>query len=560
MTTKPKQLPAYQPNETESYQLVPASESEDILIEAHPPAHITAAAYYTPEKRIGDFGLRGWLRTAQILWFFVMFALPLLIEWFAEIDLTEDESRFKRALHWLARRWHSGLTKENLAAYRHRRARWLLRRMAKLGPTFIKIGQTLSTRPDIIPIEYTKELAKLQDEVPPFPQSIAWATIEAELGEQPEVIFADIDPQPIAAASLGQVYRAQLRSGEMVAIKVQRPNLERSVNLDLAILRECVRYLEKNYTQLTLGVEWQPIIDEFAMIIFEEMDYLQEADNAEIFRKNFAAWPQIYVPKIYWQHCARRVLVEEFIEGLKVNDVAGLEARQFVPIDIVKLISRTYLKQLLEDGFFHADPHPGNLRVMADGRLAFFDFGMVGRLTQEMQTKLVDCFFHIVEKDVHGLVEDLIELKFLKEGFDPEEFRPAVEEIFSHYIGIKLGQLKFKELSAAISETIYQLPFTIPAHFTFVMRALTTLEGIGILVDPTFSFFDTVKPYAKEFMLKRESRYLRDKIIGRLVRGEDGKISWGKVWKLAKMAIKFYLGPKDNPPQALAQEIKKERR
>jgi predicted unusual protein kinase regulating ubiquinone biosynthesis (AarF/ABC1/UbiB family) len=548
MTRLAKQLPP-SPEPEQNRQLAPLGGEIAATDQERLAARFTPVSRYMPEKTITDFGLRGYLRTAQILWFFLIFALRLFFEWFAELDPKEIESRPRRALNWIVRKWYAG-RRLNLEALRRKRSVWLVRRMAALGPTFIKIGQTLSTRPDIVPLEYTKELSKLQDQVPPFSNSKAWAIIESELGEKPETIFARIDPKPVAAASLGQVYRAQLKTGELVAVKVQRPQLERVINLDLAILRRFVSFLESSYPQLTFGVEWQPIINEFAMIIFEEIDYLQEAENAEIFRKNFADWKEIYVPQIHWRYCSRRVIVEEFIEGLKVDDILGLTARQHEPIEIVKLISRTYLKQLLEDGFFHADPHPGNLRVMVDGKLAFFDFGMVGRLPQEMQTKLVDCFFHIVERDVHGIVEDLIELKFLKEGFDPEEFRPAVEEIFSQYIGLKLGQLKFKELSYAVSEMIYTLPFTFPANITFVMRALTTLEGIGILVDPGFSFFDTVKPYAKEFMLKRESRYLRDKLIGKLVRGENGKISWSKVWKLAKMAFRFYLGPKENKPSS----------
>jgi predicted unusual protein kinase regulating ubiquinone biosynthesis (AarF/ABC1/UbiB family) len=411
-----------------------------------------------------------------------------------------------------------------------------------LGPTFIKIGQTLSTRPDLVPWAYTQELAKLQDQVPTFPQPLAWAIIEEELGAPPDKIFASIDPTPIAAASLGQVYQARLKTGELVAVKVQRPLLAATVNLDLAILRQFVTYLENHHSEWTLGLEFLPILDEFAHMLFAEMDYLQEVENAEIFRRHFATWPEIYVPQIYHEYTARRILVEEFIEGTKVDDNAALIARQLVPLEIVKLISRTYLKQLLVDGFFHADPHPGNLRVMPDGRLAFFDFGMVGRLTPQMQSTLVDCFFHIVERDVSGLIEDLVALDFLKEGHDLEEIRPAVEEIFSHYIGKKIGQLKFRELTSAISETVYQFPFTIPAQFTFVMRALTTIEGIGLLIDPSFSFFDTIKPYAKEFMLKREGQFLRDKLMGKLLKGDNGRISWGKVWKLTKMALKHYLG------------------
>lgn len=501
----------------------------------------TTKAHYQPESHIADYGIRGWLRTVRIYYFILSFGLTLYLDHIST-QRPEDLEGWQRTLYHIARL--SSLRRKGGEALKRARATLLTSWLMALGPTFIKIGQTLSTRPDLLPTEYLQELAVLQDQVAPFPTSRAWRIVAEELGSSPSELFARIEAAPVAAASLGQVYEARLKTGEKVAVKVQRPGLERLLNMDLAILRASIDYLERHHPDWTLGIEWRPVVEEFASIVFEEMDYLQEGENAETFRRNFAEWPEIYVPKIHWEYCSRRVLVEEYIDGLKVNDVQGLRAANFEPIEIVKLCSKAYLKQLLEDGFFHADPHPGNLRVMRDGRLAFFDFGMVGRLKPETQTRLVDCFFHIVERDVHGLVEDLIELKFLKSGFDPEEFRPAIEEIFSHYIGLKLGQLKFRELVDAISETIYKLPFTFPADITFVMRALTTIEGLGLLVDSSFSFFDTVKPYAKEFMLKRESRHLRDKLFGKLVRGEDGRIAWGKVWKLAKMAIKFYLTPK----------------
>lgn len=552
MSTSPKSLPPYananeEPQFNDKALVITPNTSGAAPVAVPGDSQLAPPAQYLPDTTVRDYGLKGRLRALKLAWILGTFALRLYCDRLAHVSREEVEGFTQKVLYWFAR--HFSLSNKLAAPeLNQKRAAWLTENLGKLGPTFIKIGQTLSTRPDLVPLEYTKELSKLQDQVPSFPQPIAWAIIEEELGDRPENIFASIDHEPIAAASLGQVYKARLKTGEKVAVKVQRPLLPQVVNLDLAILRATADYIQQRYGEWMLDIDWQMIINEFAQMLFEEMDYHQEAKNAEIFRQNFANWPEIYVPQIHQEYSSRRVLVEEFIDGLKVDDVRGLEARNLVPIEVVKLISRTYLKQLLEDGFFHADPHPGNLRVMHDGRLAFFDFGMVGRISPEMQSSLVDCFFHIVERDVHGLVEDLIALKFLKAGADIEELRPAIEDIFSHYIGIKIGQLKFRELSQAISETIYKLPFTIPPQFTFVLRALTTLEGIGLLIDPTFSFFETVKPYAKEFMFKRESRSLRDKLIGKLVRGEDGKISWSKVWKLTKMAIKHYFTPGTPPP------------
>jgi predicted unusual protein kinase regulating ubiquinone biosynthesis (AarF/ABC1/UbiB family) len=270
------------------------------------------------------------------------------------------------------------------------------------------------------------------------------------------------------------------------------------------------------------------------------MDYIQEGRNAETFRANFRKWPEIYVPTIYWSHSSPRVLTMEYIGGLKVLDLQSLNERGVHPPDVIKLIARTYLKQLLEDGYFHADPHPGNLRVMDDGRLAFFDFGMVGRITAALQSQLIDAFFHIVEKDVKGLTQDLINLQFLSPTVDQETIKPVVEKLFTDYFDLKLGEIRFKELTYELAEVIYEYPFRIPPHFTYVMRAIMTLEGIGIAMDPNFSFFDVAKPFAKEFMIRREGKQFRDLLIKKLIYGEDSEIQWGKMWKLAKIAIKSY--------------------
>ncbi|MBO0800230.1 MAG: AarF/ABC1/UbiB kinase family protein, partial [Blastocatellia bacterium] len=235
-----------------------------------------------------------------------------------------------------------------------------------------------------------------------------------------------------------------------------------------------------------------------------------------------------------------RVLTMEFIEGCKVLDLQTMNDRGIHPPNVVKLIARTYLKQLLEDGFFHADPHPGNLRVMVDGRLAFFDFGMVGRITPQLQSMIIDAFFHIVERDVKGLTQDLINLNFLTPTIDADLIRPVVEKLFSNYLNLKLGEVRFKELTYELADVIYEYPFRIPPHFTYIMRAIMTLEGIGIVMDPNFSFFEVARPYAKEFMLKREGRHFRDLLVRKLIYGENNEIQWGKMWKLAKMAFKWY--------------------
>ncbi|MCI0485304.1 MAG: AarF/ABC1/UbiB kinase family protein [Blastocatellia bacterium] len=431
------------------------------------------------------------------------------------------------------------------AELRHREGAALRDKLIRLGPTFIKTGQTLATRADILPVEYIQELSQLQDQVPPFPSEQARAIVEEELCARIEDIFASFDDEPVAAASLGQVHQARLKTGQVVAVKIQRPDIREQIDFDITVLRRVAKRLDR-YPNLIRGVDWQGTLAEFRGTIFEEIDYEQEVRNAEEFRKNFAQWKDVYVPAIHPEISTGRVIVMEFIEGLKVTDTDRLSAEGHDPHKVVKLLARTYLKQLLEDGFFHADPHPGNLRVMADGRLAFFDFGMTGRLSMELQSKLINAFFHIVERDVYGLVNDMIQLGFIELSAEEEDrFKPVIEALFDRYLSKKLGEVQFKELIFDLAHVIYEFPFRIPANFTYIVRAIMTLEGIGTMVDPNFNFFEVARPYAKGFMFKREGRYLRSLIVNQLIRGEAGNIEWGKVWKLAKMAFKYYMRGED---------------
>ncbi len=427
-----------------------------------------------------------------------------------------------------------------VAELRHQEGALLLSKLIALGPAFIKIGQTLATRADILPVEYIQELSKLQDQVPPFPTERARTIIEEELQAKIEDIFQQFDDAPVAAASLGQVYRAILKTGQTVAVKVQRPDIEQVIESDIAVLRRIAARLDR-YPNLIRGVDWQGTLNEFHATIFEEVDYSAEIRNAETFRKHFAEWREVYVPRIHEVFSTRRLIVMEFIEGVKVNDKEAILAAGHDPQEVIKLLSRTYLKQLLEDGFFHADPHPGNLRLMADGRLAFFDFGMVGRVSMEMQSKLISAFFHVVERDVEGLVNDMVRLGFIElSPEDEEKFKPIIKNIFDRYLSLKLGEVNFKELTFDLAHVIYEFPFRIPASFTYIVRAIMTLEGIGTQIDPDFNFFQIARPYAKRFMFRREGRYLRELLFNQFVKGETGNIEWGKVWKLAKMAIKYY--------------------
>jgi len=516
-------------------------------------------------------GLRGWLRAGNIARVLGLLSLYLFLDTYdiragfnqRAVEREREAARLQgrraqfrawtsaltsavldkliRSLRWFVFRGIDGSVKKE--ARLDKQAVWLRESLIKLGPTFIKIGQALGTRADLLPLAYVKELGKLQDQVPSFPTTEAYARIESELGMTLQQAFAEIDAEPIAAASLGQVYRARLHSNHEVAVKVQRPNLESILSFDIAVLYRLVQLTNRFFPKANENADWEGMLREFYTTIFEEIDYVKEGRNADRFRQNFRTWKVIRVPKIYWSHTSSRVLTLEFVRGTKVVDIEGLKSHRISAVKVNRLLVKTYLKQLLEDGFFHADPHPGNLLVMDSGHLAFFDFGMVGRITPKLQSQMIDAFFHVVGRDVHGLGQDIINLNFLKPGVDPELIRPVVEGLFEHYLNLKLGEVNFKELTYDLAEVVYEYPFRLPANFTYVMRALMTLEGIGIVTDPGFSFFETAKPFAKEFMLRREGKAFRNLILDKLTGREngDGKIEWAKVWKLTKMAAKMYL-------------------
>ncbi|KAF0248873.1 MAG: protein kinase [bacterium] len=425
-------------------------------------------------------------------------------------------------------------------------AKKLSHRLLSLGPTFIKIGQALSTRADLLPVPYIDELSRLQDNVPAFPNKVAFAIIKQELGETPEYLFSEISPNPIAAASLGQVYRAKLASGEEVAVKVQRPNLAVTIQFDLIILRNIIRFLLKRVRNLMKFNDWLGMLDEFERVVQEEMDYTLEGSSADRFRSNFAEWPGIHVPKIYWEHTTSKVLTMEFISGIKVTDTTAIQQAGFSPKQINELMHRTYFKQLLEDGFFHADPHPGNLLVMNNGKLAFFDFGMVGQISLHLQQQFVSAFFHILERDFDGLVNDLISLDFLKPEVNVGEFRKVIRDMFERKIDINLGEVKFKDLTYELGDIIYKYPISTPAAFTFIIRALMTLEGISIQMNPTFNFLEVAKPYARDFLLRKESAHLRKQVWENLREVGSGKINWGRLAQLAKLGWQLWAEPKIN--------------
>ncbi len=499
-------------------------------------------------------GWRGWFRLAKVGRLIGMLSLYLYLDQYEihrkqHLRVKEHRLESARKLSRLAvlgegfyglRLWFFHIAMRLLSRFligselnkehnQEKQAVWLKDRIIILGPTFIKLGQSMGTRADLLPLPFVKELGTLVDDVPPFPNEVAFARIEKELGLKINDVYDQFEMQPVAAASLGQVYRAKLKSGEEVAVKVQRPNLESIIKGDIEILKKVAKFAER-FESLNENADWAGMLSEFDKTIHEEMDYASEARNAERFKESFSTWTNIHVPKIYWPATTSKVLTMDFIHGTKVTDLDKLSSLRISPEKVNRLLIKTYLKQLLEDGFFHADPHPGNLLVMPDGRLAFFDFGMVGRITPKLQAQMIDAFFHVVAKDPDGIAQDLIDLDFLKPGADPEMVRPVVRRMFQFHLDLKLKDVNFKELTYDLADVMYDYPFRLPANFTYIMRALMTLEGIGIITDPEFNFFLTAKPYAKEFMLRREGKDLRKMFVNKLLGrgGENDGIDWNR--------------------------------
>jgi predicted unusual protein kinase regulating ubiquinone biosynthesis (AarF/ABC1/UbiB family) len=395
-------------------------------------------------------------------------------------------------------------TPERKAKRRRARAIWIRETLLHLGPTFIKVGQFFSTRADLFPSEYVEELSKLQDQVPAFGYEQVATIVQQELGKPIEQIYSYFDPTPLAAASLGQVHRAKLKSGEEVVVKVQRPGLVQLFTIDLEIGRGIAEFFQHHTPWGGAGRDWIGIYEECRRTLWEEVDYLNEGRNADTFRRNFRDMPQIAVPKVYWRYTSPRLLTLEYLPGIKISDYEALSAAGLDRRALARLGAEAYLRQLLKDGFFHADPHPGNIAVKPDGTLIFYDFGMMGRLRPGIKEKLAGMLAAVVAKDAEQVVALLVELGVLVPTADLAPVRRSVQYLLDHFLdkpfSSKLDEISVAALSEDLYELAYEQPFRFPATFTFVLRALTTLEGLGKGLDPEFNFIEVAKPFAEELM------------------------------------------------------------
>jgi len=405
--------------------------------------------------------------------------------------------------------------------------------LTRLGPTFIKVGQALSTRPDLVRQDFLVELEKLQDRLPPFPNAIAFHIIEAELGRAVGDIYSEISSNPVAAASLGQVYSARLHSGEAVAVKVQRPNLLPTIMLDLYLMRWAAGWIAP-WLPLNLGHDLTLVVDEFGSKLFEEIDYLNEGRNAERFAANFQADLTVKVPSIYWRYSSQHVLTLEWINGFKLNDTQRIQEAGLATDTLIQTGVTAGLRQLLEFGFFHADPHPGNLFALADGRMAYIDFGMMDQLSQEMKETLVDSVVHLINSDYQELAADFVKLGFLTPETDIRPIIPALEAVFKDALGESVGDFNFKTITDQFSALMYEYPFRLPAKFALIIRSLITQEGLALSLNPRFKIVEVAYPYVAKRLLTGETPQLRRRLLDMLFK--DGKLNWQRLENLIAIA------------------------
>ncbi|MEY3223478.1 MAG: ABC1 kinase family protein [Cuspidothrix sp.] len=413
-----------------------------------------------------------------------------------------------------------------------RRAVQLRELLTKLGPAYIKIGQALSTRPDLVPPTYLEELTRLQDQLPAFPNEIAYQFIEEELGAPPTEVYAELSPQPIAAASLGQVYKGKLKTGEEVAIKVQRPDLRERITIDLYILRNLAGWVQRNVKRVRSDLVG--ILDELGDRIFEEMDYIHEGENAERFFELYGHMKDIYVPKIYWEYTNRRVLTMEWINGIKLTQpekiaALGINARYLIEIGV-----QCSLRQLLEHGFFHADPHPGNLLATMDGKLAYLDFGMMSEVKPPQRYGLIEAIVHVVNREFDSLAKDYVKLEFLSPETDLTPIIPAFAKVFANAQGASVADLNIKSITDDLSALMYEYPFRVPPYYALIIRSLVTLEGIAIYIDPNFKVLSEAYPYVAKRLLTDPADELRTSLKELLFK--DGKFRWNRLENLLKNA------------------------
>jgi len=403
-------------------------------------------------------------------------------------------------LWWDSRRWSypGGYTPERRAGRQRRQARWLTAQFLELGSAFIKVGQLLSARPDVLPADVVEELAHLQDRVPAFPFDVVQSLLEQELGERRAEII-DLEVTPLGSASLAQVHRASLRSGRQVVLKVQRPGLETLFRLDLEVLQQVAAAVQR-HPRWGAGRDWVGIAKECRRVLLRELDFRQEAEHAARFRQQFYDDKAIRIPAVVWELSSRRVLCLDYVPGIKINDRQALLKVGIDPAAVAEKGAASYLQQLVRFGFFHADPHPGNLAVAPDGALIYYDFGMMGQISERLRSRLGRMVRAAASRDATALVEELQQAGVIATGIDIGPVRRLVRLMLNEALTPPFSANALEKLSGDLYDLVYGQPFRLPPELIFVMRALSTFEGVGRSLDPGFSLVSIARPYLLPLM------------------------------------------------------------
>jgi ubiquinone biosynthesis protein len=396
---------------------------------------------------------------------------------------------------------HKVLASEDGAA--SQRGQHLRELLDELGPTFVKFGQLLSTRPDIVPPDIIAELRKLQDDVRPFPFSQVERVVSEELDLSLEKLFTEFDERPIAAASIGQVHRAVLPNGRVVAVKVQRPDAPRQIEADLALLYQAARIAHERIHALDF-IDTREIVDEFARSIRQELDYRLEARNAQNFHRDFAGHPHVRIPRVYWSYTRARVLTLEFLEGTKLSELGpgdfSIEERR----RLAYLTTEAWMTMIFRHGFFHGDPHPANILVLGHPeRIGVVDFGQTGKLSDDDMTKLTRLFIDAAEENVDVLPKRLSDLGVRYDRAREDEFLNHLRELYYRYYGARLAEIDPLQVVREAFSLIYSLNLKLPTRFVLLDKAIATLGSVGVELYPDFNVFEVARPYARDLMLER---------------------------------------------------------
>lgn len=393
------------------------------------------------------------------------------------------------------------------------RAEHLRLALGELGATFIKLGQVLSTRPDLLPAEYIHELVKLQDAAPQVPFEQICQIVCDELGEPPENIFAEFDPQPLASASIGQVHSGSLRDGQRIIVKVQRPGVAEQVEEDLEILYSIAAWAE---THTTFGRSYHltALVDEFAYTLRNELDYRQEGQNAERFRRNFTDDPGVYIPRMYWEFTTGRVLTMERVGGIKIAETSALDDAGIARRKVAENAVRVMMREVFEFGFFHADPHPGNFFVQPDASIALIDFGMVGRVDDRMQNALLRVGLAVVRQDANWLTDEFYNLGVARSRVNRAALQRDLDHFLSQYAGRSINELAAVQVTSEVMSVALRHRLQLPSELVMLFRVIGMSEALGARLDPDFRLFEFAAPYMKRFWRSRRSLKVLSQRLG----------------------------------------------